>query len=228
VAAGADVVVTKLAAVGALVTTRDHSVTIGPRPTQRVWPLGSGDAFAAGFTFAFSQDPGDPVGAAQVGSAVASAVCALGLPNVAASAFELSEALPELQVGSPKVYLAAPFFDLADRWLVELAVEALRGLGAEVFSPLHDVGIGGTEVAVADLAGLADCTSVLALLDGFDGGTIFETGWAAKAGIPVVGFCRRPLDDELKMLAGTGAEIHDDLSTALYRAVWSGAGIALG
>jgi hypothetical protein len=224
---GVAVVVTKLAAAGALVNTVEGQVRVGPKPTTSVWPLGSGDAFAAGLAWAYAQNPDDPVGAARVGSSVASACCGRGHPNVDRDAFEAPDAAPELDFDAAQVYLAAPFFDLADRWLVELAYEALQSLGAAVFSPLHDVGVGGKEVAQADLEGLAGCGAVLALLDGLDPGTVFEAGWAARGGIPLIGFARRSDDDQLKMLVGTGAEIHSDFSTAVYRAVWAAGGMPL-
>jgi nucleoside 2-deoxyribosyltransferase len=124
----------------------------------------------------------------------------------------------------PQVYLAAPFFSLADRWLVETCRSVLLGLGAEVFSPLHDVGPGGYEVAKRHLDGLDRSDAVLALLDGWDPGTVYEVGWAHRKGLPVVGFLQGPAHEGTKMLVGTGAELHQDLSSALYRSVWAGQG----
>ena len=98
------------------------------------------------------------------------------------------------------------------------------GLGSTVFSPLHNVGTGGDEVAAMDLAGLEGCNAVFALLDGWDSGTVYEVGWAHRHGLPVVGFRNSPDDPGTKMLVGSGAEIHDDLASALYRVVWAGQG----
>jgi nucleoside 2-deoxyribosyltransferase len=86
------------------------------------------------------------------------------------------------------VYLAGPFFSLAERWLVETSRAVLAGLGASVFSPLHDVGVGGDEVAAPDLDGLRRADAVFALLDGWDPGTVYEVGWAHREDLPVVGF----------------------------------------
>ncbi len=91
-----------------------------------------------------------------------------------------------------------------------------------MFSPAHDVGAGGDEVARTDLDGLEGCQSMLALLDGDDPGTIFEAGWARSRDLPVVGFAEHPDAEGSKMLRGTGAEIHEDLATAVYRAIWAG------
>ncbi len=122
------------------------------------------------------------------------------------------------------VYLAAPFFSLSERWLVETSRAVLAGLGAAVFSPLHDVGVGGDEVAGPDLDGLRRADAVFALLDGWDPGTVYEVGWAHREDLPVVGFLNTPAHEGTKMLVGAGAELHDDLSSALYRAVWAAQG----
>ncbi len=137
-------------------------------------------------------------------------------------------AADELKVlRAPRVYLAAPFFDLPQRWLVELARHSLMGLGAEVFSPLHNVGSGGDEVAAADLDGLRGCSAVLALVDGWDAGTVYECGWASREGIPVIAFGADTSGEDAKMLVGDGAEMHSDLSSAVYRSIWAAAGMEL-
>ncbi|WP_236961022.1 nucleoside 2-deoxyribosyltransferase [Methylobacterium durans] len=121
------------------------------------------------------------------------------------------------------IYLAGPFFDLAQRWLVEEALERLQALGAPVFSPLHEVGMGrpAQETATADLEGLDRCAAVLALLDGADPGTLFEVGYARAHGKPVVVLAERVEDLHLTMLAGSGCAVVRDLTSALYRTVWA-------
>jgi nucleoside 2-deoxyribosyltransferase len=79
-------------------------------------------------------------------------------------------------------------------------------------------------VARADIEGLRTCSSVLALLDGSDFGTVFETGWAECAHIPVVGYATKPDEEGTKMLTGLSGELHNDLSTAVYRAAWRALG----
>lgn len=235
--ASANVVVVKDSGRGCVVLTRGgEPVRVGPHPTRTVWPLGSGDVFAAGFAHAWGAGA-DPVEAARVASGSAAWWCATRRtvvpPELLAGTRRVGELLPdagpELAVSdrAPTVYLAAPFFSLAERWLVETCRSVLAGLGAHVFSPLHDVGPGGDEVAAKDLAGLERCDSVLALLDGWDPGTVYEAGWAHRHGLPVVGFLNTPGHDGTKMLVGTGADVHVDLSSALYNAVWAGQGHVL-
>lgn len=223
--AAAEVVVTKCAARGALVTTAHAQELVGPWPTFRVWPIGSGDVFAAGFAWAWLEEGADPVEAARVGSHAASRWCSERSFDLVRHDFEPGEG--QLQPRDGRVYLAAPFFNLGQRWLVELVREALVGLGGQVFSPYHDVGIGHDEVAVADLEGLKNCTALLALLDDSDAGSMFEAGWAHHQGLPVIAYTEHSDREDLKMLRGTGAEVHIDLATAVYRALWASMGWAL-
>ncbi|MDE0579042.1 MAG: PfkB family carbohydrate kinase [bacterium] len=228
----ADVVVVKRGAVGAMIVTNDVT-HVGPHPTTSVWPIGSGDVFAGAFARCWGSGV-DAVEAARAASAAAAWWCGTKSPTVPAEILDggppqhSTVAAVELKVSpAPKVYLAGPFFDLPQRWLVELARNSLLGLGAEVFSPFHDVGPGGDEVAAADLEGLGDCGAVLALTDGWDAGTLYECGWASRADIPIIAFGANPQSEGAKMLVGDGAEIHGDFSTAVYRSIWAAAGMEL-
>lgn len=196
-ATGASVVVTKRGALGALVTEAAAQTPVEPFPTKRVRPVGSGDVFAAAFAHHWCEEKTHAVEAARRASRGAAAYCestrddfSLAWPNT----------LEPLRVGAPRVYIAGPFFDIAQRWLVELVHEALHGLGAEVFSPLHDVGPGGDEAAEADLRGLHGCGSLLALLDGDDPGAALEAGYARARGIPVVAYATRHSAEGAKMI----------------------------
>ncbi|HEX5406613.1 MAG TPA: PfkB family carbohydrate kinase [Pseudonocardiaceae bacterium] len=215
---GAEVVVVKNGIRGATVITSGSVEHVGAHPTRHVWPIGSGDAFTAGFASAWSRYPDDPVRAAHDASRVAAAYCTTGTIRITPGTLEsIADALPDREV---TVYLAGPFFTLAQRWLINHVRDALQELGVLVFSPLHDVGIGGDEVAESDLTGLDQCDGVLALLDNSDPGTLFETGFATRTNLPVVSYAEHPEDHAWTMLRGTGAEIHADLSTAIYRAGW--------
>lgn len=227
----AEGVVTKRAAAGCTVSWTDGTggarhEDIGAHPTSRVWPIGSGDVFSAGLAHALDGGA-DLVEAARVGSAAAAHWCSTQVPAVPLPLLEgdRSALPPPLPPGRPLVYLAGPFFSAGERWLVEELRTTLQSLGVDVFSPLHDVGTGGPEVAQADLQGLRDCDSVLALLDGADPGTVFEVGWAVRDKTPVVGYAS-VLDTEVsKMMSGTAVELHRDLATACYRAAWAGMGL---
>ena len=223
---GADVIVTKQGARGALVTTKKAQEEIGPHPTNRVMSIGSGDVFGAGFAWAWGELGYNPIDAAKVGSAAAAYYVSTETMPIPSSILHNKETMlePALTPKDSKVYLAGPFFTLAECWLVDLLFPAIKSLGADVFSPLHHVGRGGTEVAEKDIKGLETCNSVLALLDHLDAGTIFEAGWASKQGIPVIGYSTNIDNEAYKMLSGCGAELHTDITTAVYRSIWRGLG----
>ena len=200
---GAEVVITKQGARGALVTTLGRQELVGAWPTSRVWPIGSGDVFAAGFAYAWLHAGAEPVEAARVGSYVASRWCERQSLDMTLGDFE--PALGELSAQVGKVYLAAPFFSLGQRWLVELVRDSLLNLGGNVFSPLHDVGKSDdSAVARLDLQGLEQCTAVLALLDEADPGAMFEAGWAEHAKLPTVVFSEEPEGEQPKWCAELG------------------------
>lgn len=215
-----EAVVVKCGALGYVVADSSGSEWHHAIPTMAVRTLGSGDLFSSIFAEAWFGGASTRDAAASASAAVARAMQVSTEPVSAAS-------LPLPPGYAPKVYLAGPFFTLGERWLVERVRAALTGLGARVFSPIHDVGPGDIEVAQKDLDGLDQCDVVFCLLDGFDPGTIYESGWAARENIPVVGFTSEPHPKETKMLVGMGAEMHTDLTTAMFRAIWAGQGLSL-
>jgi nucleoside 2-deoxyribosyltransferase len=223
-------VVTKRGAAGCLVSQRvgddlQHDA-IGAHPTRRVWPIGSGDVFSAGLAHALDIGK-DLTSAARIASASAAHWCSTRVHAVppAILAGDLDGLAKPISPSTPKVYLAGPFFTIGERWLVETVRDELISLGVDVWSPVHEVGHGGIEVAQQDLDGLLECDVVLALLDRSDPGTIFEVGWAVRTGLPVVGYATVGDDEGMKMLGGTAVELHSDLSTACYRAAWAGMGL---
>jgi hypothetical protein len=233
----AEIIVVKGGASGCMVFDRSqpNPEHVAACPTTSVWPLGSGDTFAAGFTAAWSAGA-DPVEAARVGSSSAAYWCSTQGPVLPKEILDGNDTfaaaigivpLSVAKVGAevvgqdaPMVYLAGPFFTLGERWLVDLVRDALWAQGVRVFSPFHDVGPGDESVAIADIEGLKRCSSVAALLDNSDFGTVYEAGWAERDGLPVVGYASRPDKEGAKMLTGLGGELHGDLSTAVYRAAW--------
>ncbi|TIX42544.1 MAG: nucleoside 2-deoxyribosyltransferase, partial [Mesorhizobium sp.] len=134
----------------------------------------------------------------------------------------ISASATPIKPGSGRIYLAAPFFDLGQRWLVEEARLALIDAGADVFSPVHEIGPGkATVVAPADLNGLDGCDVVFAILNGMDPGTVFEVGYARKKGIPIVALAENEKEEDLKMFVGSGTIVAQDFVTAIYKAIWS-------
>lgn len=218
---GAEVIVLKMGAAGALVITEEGQTQVPLYRTQRIWKVGSGDVFSSTFAALWGAKGVDPVDAADCASRATAYYCdtrSLPVPAIT----EL-KALPYEQVkpGGGKVYLASPFFDIAQRWLVEEARVALLDMGADVFSPVHEVGPGPAEiVAPEDLAGLNACDVVFAVLNGLDPGTVFEVGYAVKCGMPVIVLAQNEKEEDLKMMRGSGCEVIDDFASAIYRTIW--------
>ena len=131
--------------------------------------------FAAGCASAWASGA-DPVTAARVASGAAAWWCGTRVSQVPAEILAgtpvdqvLEDAAAELVPPDEPPLLTWPrrFSALLTARLVETCRTVLMGLGARVFSPLHEVGPGGDEVARRDLDGLDRCDAVLALLDGW-------------------------------------------------------------
>ena len=221
----ANVVVVKKGPYGSLVITKDKVDRVGVHVTQKVWPIGSGDIFSAIFAWAWGIQGDSPLDSAKLTSLGTAYWCSkqnLPIPLLTGELDALSCPLEFVGASEVRVYLAGPFFNIGERWLVNLVRESLLGLGAKVFSPFHDVGLGGDETAFKDIDGLEKCNSVLALLDNSDPGTIFEVGYAKAQNIPVIGFCQKIESKHYQMIRGLGIPLTDDLSSCIYNTIWAG------
>ena len=120
------------------------------------------------------------------------------------------------------MYVAGPFFSIAERWLVDEARGALLDQGVAVFSPFHDVGVGpANEVVHQDLAAIDKCDAMLAIMDGTDPGTVFEIGYARSRGVPVVVLAENVRDESMKMTSGSGCQLMTDFVSAVYKSAWA-------
>lgn len=223
---GAEVVVLKCGARGAQVTTREGSKRVPVFRTDFVWPIGSGDVFSALFAHCWAESRQDPFEAAYYASMAAAYYCStVSLPVPQGLTHESFTAKPLVvpeDSPAPQIYLAGPYFSTEQRWLINEARQVLARQGIAVFSPFHEVsGNSANTVADMDLRGLRASQAVLAFLDGTDLGTVFEVGYARALGIPVIVMTERLDTRDLTMVVGTGCELADKLSTAVYLAVWS-------
>lgn len=229
---GAAAVVVKRGAWGAYVFDGRHSEQVPAYATERVWPIGSGDVFAAVFAARWATGKGLPaIEAAHEASRGAALYVNDRVLPLAAGRLTGGDAFPfpfidhramPVAAGEYQVYLAGPFFSIAQKWLIEEARLALKGMGLSVFSPLHDVGLGdGPDVAPKDIEGLKASRCVLALVDGLDAGTVFEIGYARSLAKPVIALAESTPLEALKMIAGTKCEIVSDFVTAIYRTAWT-------
>jgi len=230
----AEVVVIKMGPKGALVYSGGQSTIVPVFETESVWKIGSGDIFVAIFGHAWMEQKLNPVDAASIASKATAYYCENGetprsrwLENYDRRPLRLSQKF--LEGNRPKIYLAGPFFSLAELWLVEETRNILIDMGMDVFSPYHDVGRGdAAKVVGPDLEGIKNCDLVFAIGDGLDSGTIFELGYAFALDDkrrPIVLYVESERNEDLKMMEGTGCIICDDYVTAIYKATWIAAGL---
>lgn len=223
----ADVVVLKMGAAGALVLDGSRSDHIPAYRSERVWKIGSGDTFAATFATYWLCHGASAVSAADAASKATSYYCATQgfVTSTTLTQYSADPIVPSARFREgwkPLVYLAGPFFTMAQLWMVTQARNDLLAAGLRVFSPYHDVGHGSAEdVAEADLRGLRDADIVFAIGDGMDSGTLFEVGWARHCGKPVVFYCENESDEAKKMPLGSGCQLVTDYVTAVYAALWT-------
>ncbi len=187
--------------------------------TPKVSCIGSGDVFSASFSY-FWFNGHSVEEAASLSSKLVACYAALGTTNnllQELESFSYPALIPKRQ---GQIYLAGPFFSFSQRWLIGEFYKAFLQENVSIFSPLHNVGIGGTETVEPDIAGLEGSDVMLAIADGLDAGTMFEVGYAVKKGIPVVVFNSCEHSNDLQMLSGTGCEIVDDFATAVYKTIW--------
>jgi hypothetical protein len=226
---GAEVAVVKCGILGAYVQHRGQGSWVRAFPTDYVWKIGSGDVFSAAFAHAWITESRSPLEAAWFASRSVAEYVRNRKELVDADTLALirAEASGQVQVRTPPslidkpVYLAGPFFNTAQQWLVDEARAALKALGLRVISPIHDIGEGPAEqVAPEDLRAIRESGLVFALLDGIDAGTLFEIGYARALDIPVVAVGEAVDERSLTMLIGSNCIVHSDFCSALYAAGW--------
>lgn len=226
---GAEVVVIKMGPAGALVWANNRAETVPAYRTSNVWKIGSGDCFVAHFALAWMYDACTPLAAAERASKATAFYCErMSLPTRE----ELKGFSPEpirpseafLNGAKRQVYLAGPFFDLAQVWMVEEARRNLSESGLKVFSPFHNIGLGNAQQVVQqDLEAIRASDIVFAIVDGLDAGTLYEIGYARALGKPVVVFSERESEESLKMAEGSDCLIVRNYTTALYATLWKAA-----
>lgn len=219
----ASVVVVKCGRSGAFVLDGNSSGWVHPFKTDTVFPIGSGDSFVAGFAYYWLVKNDTAIVAAQKASVVTAyyvshkTLCNhKDLDDYGQQLVELREAASE-----KTVYLAGPFFTLAELWMVNEAKYFIESFGMKVFSPYHDVGIGSAEQVVQkDIDAIHDCDVMYAIFDGNDPGTLFEIGYARSLNKPVVVLSQNPKSEDLKMYEGSGCCIVDDFASSIYLLSW--------
>jgi len=224
---GAKVVVVKDGPKGALLVYDNQTRWVPAYCSRNVRKIGSGDMFAAAFAYFWGVQKMPPRAAADLASMTTSRFAETGEEIFYHETVLRKATYYPVENKRQRVYIAGPFFDPAQKWLIDTIRQSLEELGAEYFSPFHDAGLADEtfesqrEVARVDLVELDNCSVVLAVADGSDVGTIFEIGYACAKKIPVVILNHRLPDYQLTMFKSTyRCLIVKDLATALYHATW--------
>ena len=218
----ATVVIIKSGPQGALVFEHgvDRPVAVSAFFSAGMFGIGSGDIFAAAFTYYWGECREAAAPAAEKASRSVSHYVETRGDRLATDE-ELAADRRKVAVTPGKIYLAGPFFTMAQRWLVEETRDQFLQLGLDVFSPVHQVGRGPAEtVAPLDLQGLEQCDRVYAITDGLDSGTLFEIGYARKMGIPVYCYGETIDRENSKMITGSGCRLIGDYATSVYHTAW--------
>jgi hypothetical protein len=228
---GARVVVIKRGPRGALVFDGADVHAVPAYRSQEVWKIGSGDNFVAHFAHQWMQRGRTAAESADMASKATAFYCetrSFATPESLA-AFDPPAIAVSARYASgwrPTVYLAGPFFTLAQLWLIEQARDNLRSMGLTVFSPYHDVGLGSADDVVSkDLEGIKNADFVFAIGDGLDSGTIYEIGYARALEKPVIVYCENEGEENKKMIQGSGCTLAKDYVGAIYQAIWLAAGL---
>lgn len=217
-----EVVILKGAWRGALAATKTHRALIKPLPTNRVFKIGSGDVFSATFAWAWGINKMYGIDAASYASQQTAWYCENGVLPIPVDAQMPVSLVPKISANLRyDVYLAGPFFYSGQLAVIEEIKQHLEDAGLKVFSPFHDAGMGqAKDICQQDLEALKNSSMILAVLNGFDPGTIFEVGYARALEIPVLIYCCSIGDLNSTMFVGSDCEIVTDLATSIYRAHW--------
>ena len=223
----AQVVVLKCGPIGALVDDGERAIWIPAFMSERVWKIGSGDVFVGHFAYRWLHEGKTAVESAELASKATAIYCDTGGFPMARSleSFAMPAIIASQRYISgfrPTVYLAGPFFSLAQLWLIEQARANLQSFNLNVFSPYHDIGPGSADTVVEkDLEGIRKSDIIFAIGDGLDSGTIYEIGYARALGIPVVMYCENESNEDQKMMEGSGCILCSDYVSAIYKTLWA-------
>lgn len=189
--------------------------------TDRVWTIGSGDVFTGAFGFYWMIAHYSPEICAQK----ASLVVACYSNSRSLERLKEQKETARFQTHIPRndgfVYLAGPFFTIAERMFVNECRDTLLSAGLSVFSPFHDVGLGEpNEVVPKDIEAIKSCKTIFAILDGMDPGTVFEVGYGVALHKNIVILAEHETKTHLQMMYGTKCNVETDFETAIYKTCW--------
>ncbi len=125
-------------------------------------------------------------------------------------------------IENKQVYLAAPFFSLAELILIDKIRNAFLEFGVKVFSPFHDIGMGDDEtIAKKDLEGIQNSDIIFFVFDNLDSGTLIESGYSLALNKKIIGYRRTGNKSDLLMLKPGNFNVFNNLTTSIYNTIWN-------
>lgn len=190
--------------------------------TENVNKIGSGDVFTSSFGYYWMNKKLPLEECAFLASKSTSLYCDKKV-YIDVQDFEYTfTAYKNINIKEKQIYLAAPFFSIAELILVDKVRNAFLEFGVKVFSPFHDIGLGNTEsIAIKDLQGINDSDIIFCILDNLDSGTLIESGFSLAMNKKIIGYHRTCEDSELLMLKPGNSKIFKHLTTAIYQTIWN-------
>lgn len=230
----AEIIIIKRGPLGALVSYNATTHNIPAFETDSVWKIGSGDCFSAHFANNWIIHKDAPEIAAFKASKATAYYCNTSiLPNTSMLEHYHPKPIALLTSEDAKkltVYIASPFFTLAQLWMVEQIRQNLLEMGMSVISPYHDIGhidvYSASEddirdVCEKDLSSIEKSDVIFGVVDGIDAGTIFEIGYANALGKKIVLLSENNSKNDLTMFQSKNIKIIDEYVTAIYKTSWT-------
>lgn len=208
---------------GATLYLKNIEIYIPSYITNSVNKIGSGDIFTASFTYYWLVKDFSFEEAALFASRSTACYCDNKVYQDCSihSEFQYPE-YKATDLSKKQVYLASPFFSLAELIFVDKIRTTFISFGVKVFSPYHDIGIGNdTTIAIRDFDGIDSSDIVFCMLDNNDSGTMVEAGFSIAKGKKIIGYHRTCNDEKLLMLKSGDFKVFNHLTTAVYHTIWS-------
>lgn len=190
--------------------------------TENVNKIGSGDIFTSSFGYYWMNKNLPLEECAILASKVTSLYCDKKVYiDVKDSEFNFIE-FKNNKFREKQIYLAAPFFSIAELIIIDKIRNAFLEFGVKVFSPFHDIGLGNEEtIAIKDLQAIKDSDIIFCVFDNLDSGTLIESGFALAMNKKIIGYHRTCKDSELLMLKPGDLKIFKNLTSAMYHTIWN-------
>lgn len=208
---------------GATLYTEDGEINVPAYITKNVHKIGSGDIFTSSFAYYWMEKGMSISDAVLFASKSTASFCDKKVYiDSSKPGFSDYKVFKYKDISSKQVYLASPFFSIADLILIDKVRSAFLDFGVNVFSPFHDIGI-GNEIAIArkDLDGINNSEIIFLILDNLDSGTLVEAGYSFAKEKKMIGYQRTCNDSDILMLKPSEMKIFNHITTAIYHTIWN-------